>query len=400
MRKFSLLTAALLAAVSIGGGNAANAQGLFDPVVTVNTRAITKYEVNQRVRFLTLLRQPGASASAAREALIEEQLKMAAAQRRGIRLTDEALAAEMEAFAARTGNNLAKFTAELNRNGIDQATLRDFVEAGITWREVVRGRFGARSAPSEAEIDRAAAASGPRGGLRVLMSEIILIARPDVPGEAEEAKRLAEQFTRITSTGVFSARARDFSVSQSKDSGGHLPWSNLNELPPPLRPIIAAMKPGDVSAPLEVPNAIILFQLRAVEETNVRPRSVNAMEYARVTGPTEAVQTALQHADVCDDFYGLVKRNPELSLEIVSETPKNIDRAMALRLATLDPNEISLLPQTNGNSDLLMLCARVFDLGSETSREDIAANLRTQRITTLAEGYLAELRASATITFH
>lgn len=371
------------------------AQGLFDAVVTVNGEAVTQYELNQRAKFLSISRQPGNLRSVARDALIEDRLKMAAARQAGLSLTPEALERELETFAQRSGLTFAELSRNLRGLGVDAATIRDFVEVGITWRELIRSRFAGRGEPSAAEIDRALAANGPRGGLRVLLSEIILAARPGE--EAATAKAQAARISQFKSTARFSNSARALSVSRTADKGGDLGWQNLNDLPPPLRPIVSALRPGQVTAPLEVENAIILFQLRAVEETTVAPPEVAAIEYARVSGPSATVALAQQEADVCDDLYGIKKRNPDLVFEIESRQPSAIPTGVAVQLAVLDPNEKNIVAAENGTANMLMVCARVFSQTEDTSREEITTRLRSRRLESLANGYLAELRATAVI---
>ncbi|HAV09469.1 MAG TPA: peptidylprolyl isomerase, partial [Rhodobacteraceae bacterium] len=58
----------------------ATAQGLFSPAYIVNDKIVTNFEIDQRAKLLTMLRAPGDPAKVAREQLIEERLKLEAAQ--------------------------------------------------------------------------------------------------------------------------------------------------------------------------------------------------------------------------------------------------------------------------------------------------------------------------------
>mgnify|MGYP002714864377 CR=1 FL=1 len=51
---------------------------LFRPVVFVNDSAVTRYEVDQRVRFMQFLRAPDVDAAAAEKALIDDRLRLRA----------------------------------------------------------------------------------------------------------------------------------------------------------------------------------------------------------------------------------------------------------------------------------------------------------------------------------
>ena len=390
----------LAALVLIGSlNNAALAQGLFDPVISVNRAAITAYELEQRERFLEILQRSSGMAQRARDSLIEDRLKMAAADRASIKLSAAQVAKAMEDFAGNANLDLDQLLATLAQSGVDAQTYRDFIKVGVTWRELVRARFAARSAPSEAEIDRALASAGAQGGVKVLLTEIVLPA-----GSAEElnrARQTAERLGRITSTADFSEQARRLSVAQSRVNGGRLEWANLSDLQDGLRPIISGLRPGQITKPLEVTNAIVLLQLRDVAETTAQSPEVAAIEYARLSGPAEAVQTAVQMVDTCDDFYVAVKADPSLNFTIHSESPDQISQALSLRLMGLDKDEFDAMPTAEGDhAEIVMLCARVYAALEDVSRGQVADNLRSARITSLADGFLAELRASADIVYH
>jgi len=390
----------LAALVLIGSlNNAALAQGLFDPVISVNRAAITAYELEQRERFLEILQRSSGMAQRARDSLIEDRLKMAAADRASIKLSDAQVTKAMEDFAGNANLELDQLLATLVQSGVDAQTYRDFIKVGVTWRELVRARFAARSAPSEAEIDRALASAGAQGGVKVLLTEIVLPAGS--ANELNRARQTAERLGRITSTAEFSEQARQLSVAQSRVNGGRLEWANLSDLQDGLRPIISGLRPGQITKPLEVTNAIVLLQLRDVAETTAQSPEVAAIEYARLRGPAEAVQTAIQMVGTCDDFYGAVKADPSLSFKIHSESPDQISQALSLRLMGLDKDEFDAMPTAEGDhAEIVMLCTRVYTALEDVSRGQIADNLRSARISSLADGFLAELRASADIVYH
>jgi peptidyl-prolyl cis-trans isomerase SurA len=392
----------LAALVLIGSlQSAAQAQGLFDPVISVNRAAITAYELEQREQFLEILQRSSGMAQRARDDLIEDRLKMAAADRSGIKLSGAQLLSAMNEFAANANLELEQLLETLAQSGVDEQTYRDFIMVGVTWRELIRARFAARSAPSEAEIDRALASAAAQGGVKVLLTEIVLPA-----GSAEElnsSRQTAERLGRISSTADFSEQARRLSVAQSRVNGGRLEWANMSDLPDGLRPIISGLRPGQITTPLEVPNAVVLFQLRDVAETTAQSPEISAIEYAHLKGPADAVKAATQMADTCDDFYGAAKDDPSLTLTIRSESPDQMSQALSLRLMGLDKNEIDEMPAAaaaGDHAEIVMLCARVYAALEDVSRGQVADNLRSARISSLADGFLAELRASADIVYH
>ena len=390
----------LAALVLIGSlQSASQAQGLFDPVISVNRAAITAYELEQRELFLEVLQRSSGMAQRARDSLIEDRLKMAAADRAGIKLSGAQLLSAMEDFAANANLDLDQLLETLAQSGVDEQTYRDFIMVGVTWRELIRARFAARSAPSETEIDRALASAGAQGGVKVLLTEIVLPA-----GSAEDlniARQTVERLGRISSTAEFSEQARLLSVAQSRVNGGRLEWANLSDLPDGLRPIISGLRPGQITNPLEVPNAVVLFQLRDVAETTSQSPKISTIEYAHLKGPADAVKAATQMADTCDDFYGAAKDDPSLTLTIRSESPNRMSQALSLRLMGLDKNEFDDMPAAAGDHpEIVMLCARVYAALEDVSMGQVADNLRSARISSLADGFLAELRASADVVYH
>jgi len=390
----------LAALVLIGSlQSASQAQGLFDPVISVNRAAITAYELEQRELFLEILQRSSGMAQRARDSLIEDRLKMAAADRAGIKLSGAQLLSAMEDFAANANLDLDQLLETLAQSGVDEQTYRDFIMVGVTWRELIRARFAARSAPSETEIDRALASAGAQGGVKVLLTEIVLPA-----GSAEDlniARQTVERLGRISSTAEFSEQARLLSVAQSRMNGGRLEWANLSDLPDGLRPIISGLRPGQITNPLEVPNAVVLFQLRDVAETTSQSPKISTIEYAHLKGPADAVKAATQMADTCDDFYGAAKDDPSLTLTIRSESPNRMSQALSLRLMGLDKNEFDDMPAAAGDHpEIVMLCARVYAALEDVSMGQVADNLRSARISSLADGFLAELRASADVVYH
>jgi len=390
----------LAALVLIGSlQSASQAQGLFDPVISVNRAAITAYELEQRELFLEILQRSSGMAQRARDSLIEDRLKMAAADRAGIKLSGAQLLSAMEDFAANANLDLDQLLETLAQSGVDEQTYRDFIMVGVTWRELIRARFAARGAPSETEIDRALASAGAQGGVKVLLTEIVLPA-----GSAEDlniARQTVERLGRISSTAEFSEQARLLSVAQSRMNGGRLEWANLSDLPDGLRPIISGLRPGQITNPLEVPNAVVLFQLRDVAETTSQSPKISTIEYAHLKGPADAVKAATQMADTCDDFYGAAKDDPSLTLTIRSESPNRMSQALSLRLMGLDKNEFDDMPAAAGDHpEIVMLCARVYAALEDVSMGQVADNLRSARISSLADGFLAELRASADVVYH
>ncbi|QBF31624.1 peptidylprolyl isomerase [Thalassococcus sp. S3] len=401
LMRLILACAAALTLQLTGGG--AMAQGLFSPAITVNEDAVTFYELEQRERFLRLLRAPGNPSELARQALIEDQLKRQVTREADIVPTEQEVLEGMDEFAARANLSREEFIQGLAGGGVSEETFRDFVEIGIAWREFVRARFLSRARPSESEIDRALGSGGGGGGVRVLLSEIIM---PVNPNNIDTVQARAERISQLTSTSAFSAEARRYSATATRGNGGRMNWLPITDLPAQLRPVILALAPGEVTSPLSLPNAIALFQLRDIEETDAAAPTYSAIEYAAYYIPGGRSEAALNTAasirarvDTCDDLYGIAQGQPEEVLDRGSLPPSEIPQDIAVELAKLDDGEVSTaLTRSNGQTLVfLMLCGRTAEINQDTSRTDAANALTQQRLNFFSQSYLEQLRADAVI---
>lgn len=395
-----VLTAAVMVTLHAAG---AKAQGQFAPAYLVNDKVITVHDIDQRAAFLTLLRAPGNPDALAREQLIEERLKIEAAELAGIRPSAEAIAAGMEEFAGRANMDSAAFVAALAQGGVGPESFRDFVRAGIAWRDLVRARFTGKVQVSDRDVDRAIQSTSSGSSVRVLLSEIILPAPPE---DAAAVQARANELAQIRTEAAFAAAARQFSATASRDRGGRLDWLPISNLPPALRPVILALAPGEVTDPLPLDGAVALFQLRAIEETGTTTPDFAAIEYAAYYLAGGRSEATLQQAarirdsvDTCDDLYAIAKGQAAEVLERGSKAPADIPRDVALELAKLDRHEISTaLTRADGQTlVVLMLCGRTPVVAAEADRATILAQLQDARLQNYADSYLAELRADARI---
>lgn len=388
------------------GAVVAAAQGLFAPVAVVDERPVTAFERDQRAIMLRLFRTAGDLEAQALESLVDERLQLAEAARLGIEVTADEIADGQTEFAARANLTAEEFTATLAEAGVAPESFADFVRAGVAWRKTVRARFGGRITIPEQQIDRAARQE-PRPELRVLLSEIILPA--NTPENAARSRALLDEITRISTLAGFARAAREYSASPSRDRGGRIDWIPVGNLPPTLRDRVTSLGPGELTPPLDIPNAIAIFQLRAIEETDAEGE-VTEVDYAALYLPGGRSAEALaeaeavrQRVDSCDDLYGVARGLPPERLERAALAPSQVPGDVALELARLDPGEASTNLTRAGGRTLvfLMLCDRSYadPEADGPSRDRIRDVLIERRASSAADAYLAELRANAHIVY-
>jgi peptidyl-prolyl cis-trans isomerase SurA len=396
------LCGALIAA-TLASATPAVAQGLFGAVATVDGGAITGYELDQRMLLLRAFRAPGDLRKEALDALIQERLQNREARRLKLTVTPGEIVEGETEFASRANVDRETFIASIGAGGVAPETFRDFVTSGVLWRKVIAERFGGRIAVSENEIDRFLADDGRRPGVRALLSEIILPA--DTPEAAARAQALAGELATITSQAAFEAAAREYSAAPSRERGGQIDWIPLSNLPAPLAALVLPLAPGGVAGPIQVPNAVVLFQLRGLQEVPDLGPDTRAIDYATLLIPGGRSAQALSEAaairagiDTCGDLNAVARQRPDLRLDRQAVPPSQLSADIAAQIATLDGDEVSTALTRGSSLVFLMLCDRIpvreAEVPSRSRAADILVNRRASK---LADGYLAELRANATI---
>lgn len=387
--------ALLMASVAMQAGTAF--AGPFDAVIGVNDRVVTRYEMEQRLLFLQILRQPGDLPKMARDGLIEDRLRLAAADALGLKAGPDQIAAGMAEFAGRANLSTEEFLKATGEMGLDAESFRDFVEAGILWRDVVRAKFADTVSITEAEIDRAIAQYEPTSALQLDLLAL------EIPGEGvglsgaqAQARRLQSQ---ITSEEDFTAAARATATTTMQRLG----WKRLSELPANARPALARLAPASLSRPVEVDGKLVLYWLRERGEAPLGKDAgvwLDHAEFLLPEGPgVEAEAAAIRaRVDDCDDLYTVAKGLPAERLTRETQPQAAVPSDLAAVLATLDAGETAARLSRNGWRVFQMLCSRGPAPDLVPDRDTIREQLLNQRLSALADIYLEELRSEAIIT--
>jgi peptidyl-prolyl cis-trans isomerase SurA len=399
MRLTFLIAACICPLLAVGSALAAD--GPFAPRVIVNDSIVTNFEVEQRAKFLQLINSPGDLEQAAVRGLIDDRLRFEAGVINGVELTDEDIKAGLEEFAGRANLTVEEFQKGLAENGVEPETFRDFVQANLVWRDVVRARYVPRVVVSDGDVKRALAVTNQRGEVRVALAELII---PAPPGQEADALAQAQELqASIRTIEDFSAAAAQYSAAPSAAEGGDVGWIALGNLPPTIRAIILPLGVGGVTLPIPIPNAVAMFQLRGLEDTGKPATEAVELDYMQVLlpdgegGAAEAARLSAD-ADQCDDLFGLTKGLPEEQVVRTTLPAGDVPRDVALELSKLDPGESSLALRRGAARVFLMLCTRnVVIAENPPTAQAIRDQLINQRLAALAESYMNELRAAAII---
>jgi peptidyl-prolyl cis-trans isomerase SurA len=371
------------------------AAGPFSPIKFVNDQAITQFEYDQRLLFMTMLRQPGDLEKLAMDTLVDDRLRLSAAKQYDVKLTPDQIKAGMEEFAARANLTAEKFIEIVGQAGVQPQTFRDFVESGLIWRELVRGKYGASISISEKQIDRAMESATPMVAISVRLSEIVLPAT----GAGRNAALVAAQSLRLhlRAGEDFATLARANSKGPTAGRGGALDWLKLSQMKPDAAVAVRALQPGQVSDPVILDDSVVIYQM---QEQKQEPTTATGtvVDYAEFLVPDDGSAAAVRaKVDTCDDLYGLAKGLPADRLLRQTLPQAQVPRDVAGALAGLDMGESSTAITRGGWRVFLMLCRRGPAETDMPSRDEVKLQLTNQQLGTQSEIFLEELRSEAII---
>ena len=377
--------------------NFLHAKDIFAPAIQVNEMIITQYEIDQRSLFFELLKFPGNHKKEAEKSLIDDRLKLKAAEKFNIAANPTALSFEMELFAKRANLTVEQFAKRLKKSGVDRVTWENYMLIPILWFETVNRKFASEMSSSKL-IDNTASQSTARSEIQVLLTEIII---PVQLGFEEEANQRIAALRKIKSLESFSEAASTYSVAPTRDVGGKIKWQNMSSLPAVVRPLISGLSIGEVSEPLPISGGLAIFQLRDLRETNKKSKSsfVDYIEFKFKKNP-KINKLIMSNVMICDDLYSFLKSTQESELNRKNEKENSLSKELRNTLSELDQNEFVLKDQDGITSKLLMVCGRnETENLSKTDMNEISRSLANKRLLSLANSYLENLRQEARIIF-
>jgi peptidyl-prolyl cis-trans isomerase SurA len=130
----------------------------------------------------------------AREELIDDRLKVQAAKKHGVEVTDDDVKGMMKGLAERNKLTYDGFAQQLKGMGVDINTMMEKFRAQKAWRELVGRRWGAQVSISQREVDQLLSTAAAEAGQDAMELQVQKLSLP-LPGKVDQAsltKRFAE----------------------------------------------------------------------------------------------------------------------------------------------------------------------------------------------------------------
>jgi peptidyl-prolyl cis-trans isomerase SurA len=182
---FTRLLAAALLILAASGALAQNV------AVIVNGDPITELDIEQRTKLIKLTTQKPPARPEVLNELIDEKLKVREGKRWGLEVGDSDLDSAYATMGERMHKTAAQLTEDLQKSGIDPATLKSRIRADIVWQQLVRGRYSASLQPSDKDVELAMAKGpeNPEPATEYIIRPILLLVPPGSAQAAYETRR-------------------------------------------------------------------------------------------------------------------------------------------------------------------------------------------------------------------
>ena len=383
--------------------NLAFGDSKFDPAIIVNESIISKFEVSQRIILLDILQTTGDVNKKAKDELIYAKLIERFVKKYNLSIADSKIEEGVIELANRFNLDKKNFLSEIDKIGLSEKSLEVFLRDKILLKEVVQYKFSNRAEIAEDEID--AYIINGSASLDVELSEIVLPFNFDTKNETYN---LALILRDKLSEGVsFGSIAKKYSQSPSATSGGDIGWMSIDKLSSEMANVLLTTEINSIIGPHVYDNVIVLFKLTDVQEVPLFKNMGVNLDFLELLYPIESELDPQTTALIFENNNNCLNLKYELSKhEILNSKIKRfsqeqesiVDNEKYNVLINLDAGESSFYKNKNDNLVFLMLCSRKQKI-SENDRYKVKQYLFSQRLTSLANGFMEDLKAEAKIIY-
>jgi peptidyl-prolyl cis-trans isomerase SurA len=196
----------------------------------------------------------------AKEELIEERLKIQAARKLGIVVSDEDVKAILKDIAGRNKMSLEQFTQHLKGSGVDIATMGERFRAQKAWRDMIGRRYGAQVAVSQRDVDKMLSESAVEAGEDTVELQVQKVALT-LPGKIDQpslTKRYAEaEALRRRLSGC--KGMADLAKSVPDTRFDDMKFVKPGSIAEPMRSMLLSAKDGDVLPPVTTSGGVEIY---------------------------------------------------------------------------------------------------------------------------------------------
>ena len=383
--------------------NLAFSDSKFDPAIIVNESIISTFEISQRIILLDILQTAGDVNKKAKDELIYAKLIERFVKKYNLSVADSKIEEGVIELANRFNLDKKNFLSEIDKIGLSEKSLEVFLRDKILFKEVVQYKFSNRAEIADDEID--AYIINGSASLDVKLSEIVLPFNFDTKNDTYNRALILRD--RLSEGVSFDSIAKKYSKSPSATSGGDIGWMSIDQLSSEMANILLTTEINSIIGPHVYDNVIVLFKLTGVEEVPLFKNMRINLDFLELLYPIESELDPQTTALIFENNNNCLNLKYELSkheilnskiMRFSQEQESIVDNEKYNVLINLDAGESSFYKNKNDNLVFLMLCSRKQKI-SENDRYKVKQYLFSQRLTSLANGFMEDLKAEAKIIY-
>ena len=393
----------------------ADAQQTQGIAAQVDDDVITRLDLVARTNFIILTSRQRNSKEVrkrvkrqALDQLIDEMLKFQEARRLKFTVSRKELKSAMRTVEARNKMNPGDMSKLLIEHGIDKTTFEKQIEAELLWSKIIRRLALATIKNSEVAIKDAIAVMRANKGKPEYLAAEIFIPFESNKSALETKQMVGRLHRQIVEGARFSALARTFSQSASAAKGGSMGWIRADQLEKNLAIVIARLKPGQMSAPIQVPDGyyILLLQNQRVAAGLPQPNVTVNLQQVFLPLTQKASKTELntqlnlaksiaKTTSGCQNLDNVGKemgspQSGKLDNIKLDRLPQNIRSA----IQDLGIGEASNPVQIAAGILVVMVCKKTGQATEAQIRQQVSLRLSERRARLLARRLIRDLRNS------
>lgn len=392
----------------------------------VNDEVISAYDLQQRMRLV--ISSTGLAPSEEiisriepqiLRTLVDERLQLQEAKKEEITINNLEVEQALGDLARQNDMTTNDIRMMLLDSHVDFYTLLDQIRAEIAWRKLVNRRFGGLINISDDQVDAEyERALNSFSKPHYLLAEILL--RVEQPEQDDQVRRTAERLAQQLRQGAsFPALARQFSQSSTAGIGGDLGWVERDQLDAALQAALDHMSSGQTSAPIRTVRGYHILLVRnrrdesgeesmgaaksAVLKSLILPLPDDA-DQNMIEAAMDRVSAAGQKLQGCTNVEAVAASSGGLSaLDLGRVAIDQVAEPIRELVANLGVGEVSPPFRGPGGAQVIVVCNR--DVATTKvpltppTREEIQIRLYNDQISSMARGYLQDLRRDAVVEY-
>jgi peptidyl-prolyl cis-trans isomerase SurA len=266
------------------------AQSLDGIVAVVNDTVITQSEIDQATAAIksqmmnanVAVPEPKALQKQVLEQMITRKLQLQAAEQAGIHVKDDQIDRAINSIAEGNHLSVTELYDKVTSQGMSKESYRKELREEITLQQIEQQEVGAKITLTPEEVktflrSKAWRAALPPAAKEYYLEDIIVLLpetanATDIDAAKKQADELLAKVRQGTSyKDIATAEAKNSSVEESD-----LGWRKVSEIPSAFATEIAAMKKGDVLAPIQTSNGFHIIHLADIRDEHIEANNTAA----------------------------------------------------------------------------------------------------------------------------